>query len=395
MPPSTLQNAAYLLAWACCSVATSMYNKWVLGRLAFNFPMVLSCAHMVGASVALHAYLAWRRQGWTGGRWGAPDDARTRDPEKEAATAPPGAPSVARHPVAPAWWLRHHGRHILPLATLFAASVCLRNSAFAGLPLPVMQLLGSCAPLATYALSIAVGLAPLAWPGLACMAACVCGVGLAVSGRSTAPFSRLALARHATGIGLEVCRSVVLQLFIRKVVAEGGGGGAGAGPPPPPPPPPSSKKSPACLQVKAGCGLTTDAGHSTGGSRRNEGGPTPPPLPTVLLAAYAPVCAAMVAVPAVAFEASRALADCAGRPPWFWAALAGNVATALALNLAAVTCLHRVGVIALSLTGFAKDWGLVVLSTAVFGLEVSPRFWVGMLVTTAAGGVHGVLRRRS
>ena len=140
--------------------------------------------------------------------------------------------------------------------------------------------------------------------------------------------------------------------------------------------------------------MTTDAGHSTGGSRRNEGGPTPPPLPTVLLAAYAPVCAAMVAVPAVAFEASRALADCAGRPPWFWAALAGNVATALALNLAAVTCLHRVGVVTLSLTGFAKDWGLVVLSTAVFGLEVSPRFWVGMLVTTAAVGVFGNMRRR-
>ena len=71
----------------------------------------------------------------------------------------------------------------------------------------------------------------------------------------------------------------------------------------------------------------------------------------------------------------------------------GNVATALALNLAAVTCMHRVGVVALSLTGFAKDWGLVLVSTALFGREVSPRFVAGMLITTGAVGVYGSLRR--
>jgi hypothetical protein len=57
---------------------------------------------------------------------------------------------------------------------------------------------------------------------------------------------------------------------------------------------------------------------------------------------------------------------------------------ALALNLTAITCLHRVGAVPLSLTGFAKDWGLVVLSTALFGSEVTPRFVGGMLMASAA-----------
>jgi hypothetical protein len=405
MPP--IPNAAYLCAWACLSVATSTYNKWVLGRLAFNFPIVLSFAHMTGAALALHAYLAWKHGGWNVGKQQHQQTdrhqhqhhhhpLRSADLEKLAARTVNSGPNPG-WAQDPTWWLRHHGHYILTISIMFAASVCLRNSAFAGLPLPVMQLLGSCAPLASYALSIAVGLAPLAWPGLACMVACVCGVATAVSGRPTVFYSSHALARQAAGVSLEVCRGIVLQLFIRKVVAEREAGGeetahppveiratavaaATASPPPPPPPPPPHSQ----LTVKPGPLPIT----------RGPPSPPSPPLPTILLAMYAPVCAVMLALPAAAFEVDRALADAAGRPPWFWAVLAGNVATALALNLAAVTCLHKVGVVALSLTGFAKDWGLVVVSTIVFGTEVSPRFVVGMLVTTGAVGVYGNMRRR-
>jgi hypothetical protein len=401
MPP--IPNAAYLCAWACLSVATSAYNKWVLGRLAFNFPIVLSFAHMTGAALALHAYLACKRGTWDGRKQQQQQTYQHRhhhhalrpaDLEKAGCTVNHG-PTPVGWAQDPAWWLRHHGHHILTIAIMFAASVCLRNSAFAGLPLPVMQLLGSCAPLASYTLSVAVGLAPLAWPGLVCIIVCVCGVATAVSGRPTVSYSGHALARQAVGVGLEVCRSIVLQLFIRKVVAEREGGGeetahppvqiraiavaAATASPPLPPPPPHSE-----LMIKSGP-LTIIRGPPSSPS---------PPLPTILLAMYAPVCAVMLALPAAAFEADRALADAAGRPPWFWAALAGNLATALALNLAAVTCLQKVGVVALSLTGFAKDWGLVVVSTIVFGTEVSPRFVVGMLVTTGAVGVYGSMRRR-
>jgi hypothetical protein len=407
----SIPNAAYLCAWACLSVTTSTYNKWVLDRLAFNFPMTLSCAHMAGGACVLHAYLAWRRGGWGGSKQHQTKEHLAdqkplgpADPEKAAATLTghprPVAAAWARQDLP--WWLRHHGRHILPIAAMFATSVCLRNSAFAGLPLPVMQLLGSCAPLASYALSIAAGLVSLTWPGLACMVTCVCGVTIAVSGRSTVPYSGHALTRQAAGVGLEVCRSIVLQLFIRKVVEEGEASDGEKGKAHPlveigvnaftaeimsmPTPTPTQHKQLTAASVKVGQQdeRALSPSHLT---------PSPPPLPTVLLAMYAPVCAAMLALPAAAFEVDRALADAAGRPPWFWAALAGNVATALALNLAAVTCLHRVGVVALSLTGFAKDWGLVLVSTALFGREVSPRFVAGMLITTGAVGVYGSLRR--
>ena len=332
MPPAP--NAAYLCAWACLSVTTSTYNKWVLDRLAFNFPMTLSCAHMAGGACVLHAYLAWKRGGWGAGKQQQTKEhladqqpLRPADPEKAAATLAshprPATATWARQDLL--WWLRHHGRHILPIAAMFATSVCLRNSAFAGLPLPVMQLLGSCAPLASYALSIAAGLATLTWPGLACMVACVCGVAIAVSGRSTVPYSGHALARQAAGVGLEVCRSIVLQLFIREVVEEGEASGREVGKAHQlveiginavaaeatslPTPTPTQPKQLTAASVKVGQQdeRALSSSHLI---------PSPPPLPTVLLAMYAPVCAVMLALPTTVFEFDRALADAAGRPPW-------------------------------------------------------------------------------
>ena len=104
--------------------------------------------------------------------------------------------------------------------------------------------------------------------------------------------------------------------------------------------------------------------------------------------------AAILAIPAIAMELSPAWADVVTRPPWFWACLAGNIATALALNLAAISCVQRAGVVALSLTGFVKDWILVVASTLAFGREVTVRFVGGMLVTTVAVFMYASMRAR-
>ncbi len=108
------------------------------------------------------------------------------------------------------------------------------------------------------------------------MATCVCGMGLTVSGRATVSYSHLALARHATGIGLEVCRGVVLQLFIRHVVAEREREGEVAVVAAPPTTP-HGKKSPVHhLQVTATSGL---AAAGKGSSREaTPSVPTPPPL---------------------------------------------------------------------------------------------------------------------
>jgi len=410
-----------LAVWAALSVGLSLYNKWLMGRLAFNFPVTLSFAHMAGAALVLNAYTWYRRAtqaGPRGHRWVAtsgdpqelleacrpgqagsgggvkPSFSLSVQAGKSALpdTADDGRPPAGGWAQEQAWWMRRHGRFLIPVAAMFAASVSLRNSAFAGLPLPVMQLLGACGPLGAYALSAAVGLATLTLPGLASITACVIGVFIAISGRLI-PFSHLALARHAAGVGLEVCRGVLLQLLIRKIEAplRNGSGGAAArevgtawpaalGAP-------SKINRPAPVSALPSALAPTASCHS---------GRTPHevvPLSTALLAVYSPLCAAVLAIPAAACEARPALADSAGRPPWFWAAVAGNIAVALAYNLASISCLQHAGVMSLSLTGFAKDWGLVVLSTVVFGREVTSRFVVGMVIVTAAVVTYSQCRR--
>jgi hypothetical protein len=350
---------------------------------------MLSFTHMAGAAVVLNAYLALRRQPNGSGH-------SVCGPSKpfdgESAVPCDIADDGWVNDLVP--WLRQYGHYIVPISAMFAASVCLRNSAFAGLPLPLMQLMGSCAPLGTYVLSVATGLGALTLPSLCCMVACVLGVTIAISGRSIAAFSTFALARHASGIGLELCRGVILQHLIVAVTEHAGPRGS------PLAVIASTHTQQAALTAipvvtsptkAVALTMGTDLGHALKGHACT---PLPPPLSTILLAMYSPVCAAMLAVPAFAFEAGPALADVAARPHWFWVALAGNIATALALNLVAVSSLHRAGVVAMSLTGFIKDWILVVLSTVAFGTEVSLRFVVGMLVTTGAVGVHGNMRGR-
>jgi hypothetical protein len=391
-----------------------MYNKLILGRMAFNFPMVLSFMHMVGAAIALNMYIAGCKGRLIAGATMAdapvasskgvtpalnPGQGKSLKPvegfsDKEAplpqSVACPSDVDAAGYFIRQAWWLSRHGRHLIPVAGMFAASVCLRNSAFAGVPLPLMQLLTSCAPLVTYALSVVAGLNRLTISSLCCLAACVIGVAVASSGASV-PFVGSALARHACGICMETCRIVVLQLLIRRVTGD------------------RQQLSPS---ARPGHKLTyggrevlklaaQNAVHLKTAQMASHAVEQPSaltsrysvPLSTTLLAMYSPLCAAALAVPVFIFELAPALDDAGRRSSSFWVCIFGNVLAALALNLAAVTCLQRVGVVALSLAGFIKDWALVMLSTTLFGLEVTPRFLMGMLVTTAAVSVYANLQR--
>lgn len=381
------QQAGQLLAWTSFSVAASMYNKWLMGPLDFNFPFALSFTHMAGAAVVLNAYLSFCRSRQRADQTKAaePGDAGDKRLQLSANTTPIGLtsrpPDAAGWVAQQAWWMSRHGAYIVPVSAMFAAGVCLRNSAFVGLPLPLMQLLASCAPLGTYALSVAVGMNAATLPKMACMVVCIVGVAIAVGDRSI-NYSGLAMARHATGVGLDVAKGVALQMLIHKLTAgpQNTESDASADPP-------ARLKPAALIKVPSNVetGLTKD-GTSTKASR------PPLPLSMVMLAMYSPLCAAMLAVPAVCFDMGPALRNAVGRPPWFWLALAGNVGVALGLNLVAVSCLHNVGAVTLSLTAFVKNWGLVVLSTLMFGREVAPRFVVGMLVTTAAVAGYANLR---
>ena len=386
-------QALRLLAWAGLSVATSIYNKWLLDQVGFNFPTLLSFAHMAGAAVLLHLYLKCLKPGRssTSARLQATSmPASTADSDKTDisaafsekrasfqpaadSTGPPGNAGWAEQQV---WWLSRHVFYLVPVSAMFAAGVGLRNSAFVGLPLPVMQLLASSAPLLTYALSVAVGLVPLDLRSSVCMVACIVGVAVAVADPSI-PFKGTALVRHAGGIGLDVAKGVVLQMLIVKLATVSAGSLGGS----------DNKGSVETARdgsseydSTATIVETAQAGTQAEGPSQLSG---PAPLSTVLLAVYSPLCATMLLIPA-AGEIGPALIDAINRPPWFLLVLAGNIAVALGLNLVAVSCLQHVGVVALSLTAFAKNWGLVLLSSFVFGKEVTPRFVAGMLITSAA-----------
>jgi hypothetical protein len=391
-------QALRLLAWAGLSVATSIYNKWLLDQVGFNFPALLSFAHMAGAAVLLHLYLTCLKPGRSStstpfetARIQASTSTTTTGKavisasfgEKPAGFQPAADPTGPSHDAGWAeqhvWWLLRHGLYLVPVSAMFAAGMGLRNSAFVGLPLPMMQLLASSAPLLTYALSVAVGLVPLDLRSSVCMVACVVGVAIAVADPSN-PFEGAALVRHAAGIGLDVAKGVVLQMLIVRMLATLSAGRQGDS---------DSKgslndahdgtsKNDCMASIVETAPVEKDA-QAEGASKLSG----PAPLSTVLLAVYSPLCAAMLLIPA-AGEIGPALTDAINRPPWFVMALAGNIAVALGLNLVAVSCLQHVGVVALSLTAFAKNWGLILLSSAVFGKEVTPRFVAGMLITSAA-----------
>lgn len=448
-----------LLLWATLSVGLSLYNKWLLGQLKFDFPIILSFAHMAGSALMLNVYVRLG-DGVKAFRTHAHDDFIK------------GEAAAGRR----FWWMRHYSAYLVPVACMFATSVCLRNSAFASLPLPVMQLVASCAPLCSYVLSVLAGVAPFSFSCLTCMFACVVGVIVAIGDRFI-PFSGLALARHAIGVFLQVGRGVVLQLLFHRLEQEhrhstvdadtgvasqhstSGGGGcklvwqdAASGALTVSCP--KTRSAPLEKQTTATCCApmspskrllaalpalpsqtasnatskqqknTVDSGEILPPCRPFPSSPTRPQktspdlptprhpdtaehipaprskccasvgLPALLLSAYAPLCAALLAIPAAAFELGPFLTDALERPSWFWAVLAGNIAVALTLNLVSLFCLQHVGVLAVSLTGFVKDWVLVAVSTAVFGREVTPRFVAGMLVTTAAVLMYVNLRER-
>jgi len=391
-----LPAVAQLLVWAGLSVAMSMSNKWILGIMAFNFPILLSFMHMAGAAIALNVWM-WRL--WTPifyvvmpGQ--AAFSRETTSPDLERAHLSPGRRALAPGGQTPAHhnitvspqqmpWLEIHGTCLLGIAVLFAGSVCLRNSAFAGLPLPVMQVLVSCAPLGTYALSAAAGLVAWTLINVTSMVLCIVGVAVAVCGRSSQILG-LAFARFASGTFLEVCRVVLLQLLIRRI---------------------EGRTDDKVVQQTA-VQVLQDGESRSCTFKLQDGNIGPGRMPSAinhkqtlhltaaLLSVYAPMSAAILAIPAIAMELSPAWADVVTRPPWFWACLAGNIATALALNLAAISCVQRAGVVALSLTGFVKDWILVVASTLAFGREVTVRFVGGMLVTTVAVFMYASMRAR-
>lgn len=318
----------------------SLYNKWILSYEGFNFPVSLGFLHMLGACVAFRAFALWKK--WNSNEvWPRP-------------SARPQWPVVTL------------------TAALFSLSITLRNIALEALPLSFAQLLASLAPMCTYLLSVAFGFTKLTGRIFLSLTACVFGVWFGLSGSLRASWHGATL--QATGIFLQTLQVVLLQKLMTgrrqaQSIAEGDDNESLL----------KAKRPPSFKAVTASPSSKVET-LSSAAPRQGVDRPTP----AEMLAVYAPCCAAILFFPMCALELETVLLEMAKRPPLFCYVIAGNVAVALALNMAVAICIHRSTAMTLSLSGLAKDWTVVVASNVMFGREITPNFIVGMAIVTFA-----------
>ena len=243
--------------------------------------------------------------------------------------------------------------YVVITAALFSVSISLRNSASAKLPLSFAQLLASLSPIFTYTLSVLFGFEKLRACAFFSLCACVFGVWFGLTGSLEASWRGVAL--QATGVFLQTFQAVLLQKLM------------------------AGRQTRGSVDVDGKHDVPSKVSTTSPTQRSAER-----PTPAETLAVYAPYCAAMLLLPAFVLEWEGVLRETTTRPPSFCLLIAGNVAVALALNLAVATCIYRYTALTLSLSGLAKDWTAVAASNVVFGKEVTGNFVVGMTFVTLA-----------
>ena len=330
-----------IATWALLSISLSLYNKRILSYEGFNFPVSLGFLHMFGACVAFQAFALWKELRW--------------------------------NEVWPRPSVRPHWPIVALTAALFSLSITLRNVALEALPLSFAQLLASLSPMCTYLLSVVFGLTELTGRVFLSLTACVFGVWFGLSGSLRASWHGVIL--QVTGIFLQTLQVVLLQKLMtgrRQVqsIAEGGDHE----------PLIKAILPPSSLKVVTASPSSTVETLSSAAPQEGEDRPTP----AEMLAVYAPCCATILFFPMCALELENALLEMTKRPPLFCYVIAGNVAVALALNMAVAMCIHRYTAMTLSLSGLAKDWTVVVASNIMFGREITLNFIVGMAIVTFA-----------
>lgn len=318
----------------------SLYNKWILSYEGFNFPVSLGFLHMLGACVAFRAFALWKK--WSSNEvWPRPS-------------------------VRPDWPI------VALTAALFSLSITLRNVALETLPLSFAQLLASLAPMFTYLLSVAFGFTKLKGRIFLSLSACVFGVWFGLSESLRASWQGAIM--QSTGIFLQTLQVVLLQKLMagrRQVqgTAEGGDREILIKAKPP------SAPKVATVSPSSEVETLSSAAARQGIDR---------PSPAEMLAVFAPCCAAILFFPMCALELENTLLETMERPPLFRYLIAGNIAVALALNMAVATCISRSSAMTLSLSALAKDWTVVAASNIVFGREVTFNFVVGMTIVTGS-----------
>lgn len=301
-----LMRALALAAWVTCSVSLIIFNKIVLHKHAFAFPLTLTFLHMLANACVLLCVFEGLRL--------FPSPYRS---EQRA----------------------HLIQSMAPVAVLFAAATCLRNSAYLYLPVPTIQLLSSTSPVFVYIISCCCGLdqcrSTLGLAVLVITGGCVWA--LSDSAASMPTFFLQGIGCQLSGLILEATRGCLLKR------------------------------------------LMVDIGQMT---------------PLTLLYIMSPMVCALLATPIMLTEINHAWTYLSEQNSHFFLLLGVNVALAVCLNWSSVYFLKSFSVTTTSITALVKDSVLILGTNALHHTASGYNFYYGYSVTVAGLMAYVTLRNR-
>ncbi|KID65846.1 hypothetical protein H634G_09461 [Metarhizium anisopliae BRIP 53293] len=181
-PPlkKTLHTAVYISLWIFISNLTILFNKWLIDTQGFRFPILLTCWHLVFATIATQVL------------------ARTTtllDSRKKLPLTP-----------------RLYARTILPIGIFYSGSLVCSNVVYLYLSVPFIQMLKAAAPVAVLFTSWAWRVAEPNLASFLNVLWIVAGVALASVGEIH--FSLIGFMYQMGGIVFEAIRIIMIQVLL-------------------------------------------------------------------------------------------------------------------------------------------------------------------------------------
>lgn len=179
-PAKGLHPAVHIMNWIFFSNLTILFNKWIIDSAGFKYPIILTCWHLVFATLATQLL------------------ARTTSL----------LDSRHRLPITP----RLYVRTICPIGLLYSGSLVCSNLVYLYLSVAFIQMLKSAAPVAVLFASWAWGVADPSLSALVNVLVIVAGVALASVGEIH--FSLVGFLYQLGGIAFEAVRVVMIQVML-------------------------------------------------------------------------------------------------------------------------------------------------------------------------------------
>ncbi|KAG5933071.1 hypothetical protein E4U59_007074 [Claviceps monticola] len=176
----SLNTAFYILLWIFMSNCTILFNKWLIDTKGFRFPILLTCWHLVYATIATQIL------------------ARTTtllDSRKKISLTP-----------------RLYCRTILPIGIFYSGSLVCSNVVYLYLSVPFIQMLKAAAPVAVLFTSWAWKVAEPNLASFLNVLWIVAGVALASVGEIH--FSLIGFLYQMGGIVFEAIRIIMIQVLL-------------------------------------------------------------------------------------------------------------------------------------------------------------------------------------